>query len=135
MNIPLIGTLTDFLGKLGQRWMDAKVIEAEGKVAVARAKATAAAHIDISKATAEAQWNLSHADASRFSWKDEFWTIVLALPVIGVFIPNLSDHVFEGFQRLESLPDWYKAALGVAIGAAFGYRKIVDYMLRRKTNG
>jgi len=26
------------------------------------------------------------------------------------------------------MPDWYKAALGVAIAAAFGFRKLTNYM-------
>lgn len=130
--IPVLGPLVDFLGQIGKRWMDAKIVEAEGRVAIATKKAEAAAAIEISQATAEIQWDLTQADASKFSWKDEFWTIVLAMPVIGVFIPQLSDHIALGFERLEALPEWYKAALGIAIGAAFGYRKLVDYMVRKK---
>lgn len=131
MKLPVLGPIFDFIGNLGKRWMDVKVVEAEGRMAIAKARAEAAATIDVSKATAEIQWDLTQADASKHSWKDEFWTIVLALPVIGVFIPDMAEHVSDGFERLEALPDWYKAALGIAIGAAFGYRKLVDYMQRK----
>lgn len=60
------------------------------------------------------------------SWKDEFWTILLAFPVVLVFIPGMQDHILTGFNNLNEVPDWYKIALGLAIGTAFGYRKMVN---------
>jgi len=30
------------------------------------------------------------------------------------------------------MPDWYKAAVGLAVAAAFGYRKFVDIMKAKK---
>lgn len=83
--------------------------------------------------TADINWDQIMAQGSQNSWKDEFWTIVLALPAIIVFIPGASDYVKEGFLILDTMPDWYKAALGVAISAAFGVSKFQQVM-RSKNN-
>lgn len=78
--------------------------------------------------TADINWDQLMAQGSQSSWKDEFWTIVLAIPAIVVFFPGASEYVREGFNVLDSMPDWYKAALGVAISAAFGVSKFQQVM-------
>lgn len=84
--------------------------------------------------TADINWDQIMAQGSQNSWKDEFWTIVLALPAIIVFIPGASDYVKEGFLILDTMPDWYKAALGVAISAAFGVSKFQQVMRSKKND-
>ena len=79
-----------------------------------------------------ADWESKMADASASSWKDEFWTIVLAIPAVLVFLPSMSAHIAQGFAVLETMPDWYKAALGVAISAAFGVSKFQQVMNGKK---
>lgn len=81
---------------------------------------------------AEIDWDLMWAQQAQSSWKDEWFTILLSIPVILIFFPVLQPFVVQGFQSLELVPDWYKGALGIAIAAAFGYRKFADFMMKGK---
>lgn len=80
------------------------------------------------QATADIDWDKTMARASTTSWKDEFWTVLLSIPVVLVFIPDMAPYIADGFVVLKSdVPDWYKAALGIAIGAAFGRNELAKY--------
>lgn len=81
---------------------------------------------------AEIRWNEQQVIASGTSWKDEYWTIILSIPLILCFIPELAPYVLDGFEVLKETPDWYKAAVGIAIAAAFGYRKYADWTMRKQ---
>ena len=70
-------------------------------------------------------WDIAQVSASKGSWKDEFWTIVLAIPLIMCFIPSFSGYVAEGFAVLETTPDWYRYAVLTAIAASFGVRQLL----------
>jgi len=75
-----------------------------------------------------AEWESKMADASSNSWKDEFWTIVLAAPVfmIGYAIAMNDVAVIErvdmAFKALDTLPEWYQYLLFLAVSASFGIR-------------
>lgn len=88
-----------------------KVIEAKTQAIIDRAATAQAADID---------WELTSINQS--GWKDEFWTIVLAVPFILGFIPGLSAYVAPGFQAFASAPVWYQNILLVVICAPFGVR-------------
>ena len=76
----------------------------------------------------DADWESKMAAASASSWKDEFWTIVLAVPLfclgysIVVDDPDIIIRVSDGFDVLASLPDWYQYLLFLAVSASFGIR-------------
>lgn len=70
----------------------------------------------------EQAWNLAQIQNS--GWKDEFWTIVLASPFIGCFLPFFQKYVLEGFAIIEKTPNWYRYFVGIAISAAFGYSQL-----------
>jgi|TARA_R100000353_G_scaffold159670_1_gene119193 hypothetical protein len=76
----------------------------------------------------DADWESKMAAASASSWKDEFWTIVLAVPLfclgysIVVDDPDILIRVSDGFDVLASLPDWYQYLLFLAVSASFGIR-------------
>ena len=101
---------------------------------------------EISKAKHEAQmqtnqnnadWEAKMADASANSWKDEFWTLVLSVPIfmIGYSIivndPSIIDRTKYAFQALGELPDYYQYLLFICISASFGI-KGVDRLLSLK---
>ena len=71
---------------------------------------------------ADADWETQQASASQSSWKDEWFAVILSLPLIGAFIPSLVPYVQEGFIVLSSMPDYYKGFLAAAIAASFGIR-------------
>ena len=86
----------------------------------------------------DADWESKMADASKDSWKDEFWTIVLAIPVfmVGYAIAandvSVIARVATGFEALEKLPEWYQYLLFIAISSSFGIRGASKLMELRK---
>jgi len=76
----------------------------------------------------DADWEAKMADATANSWKDEFWSIVLALPIAAVAYAiaiddvSIIDRVKEGFLVLDSLPEWYQYLLFIAVSASFGVK-------------
>jgi type IV secretory pathway VirB3-like protein len=85
-----------------------------------------------------AEWEAKMADASASSWKDEFWTLVLAAPVfmIGYAIAMNDVAVIErvdlAFAALDTLPEWYQYLLFLAVSASFGIRGADKLMQLRK---
>jgi len=86
----------------------------------------------------DADWESKMADASKDSWKDEFWTIVLAIPVfmVGYAIAandvTIIARVATAFEALAKLPEWYQYLLFIAISSSFGIRGASKIMDMRK---
>ena len=76
----------------------------------------------------DADWESKMAAASGNSWKDEFWTLVLSVPVFMVGYAIIANdvsvivRVAEGFEALNKLPEWYQYLLFIAISSSFGIR-------------
>ena len=76
----------------------------------------------------DSDWESKAVDASANSWKDEFWTIVLAVPLfclgysVVVDDPAILQRVSDSFSALDTLPDWYQYLLFLAVSASFGIR-------------
>ena len=85
-----------------------------------------------------ATWEDKMADASSSSWKDEFWTLVLAVPIFIVGYAVAFDdiaimgRVHAGFDALSNLPDWYQYLLFIGGSASFGIRGADKLMKLRK---
>ena len=85
-----------------------------------------------------ADWESKMADSSSNSWKDEFWTVVLSVPIfmIGYAIAaddtSVIDRVTLAFQALNGLPEWYQYLLFIAISSSFGIRGAKSLMNLRK---
>ena len=86
----------------------------------------------------DADWETKMADATKDSWKDEFWSIVLALPIVAiaysVAIDDVSiiDRVKQGFEVLNTLPEWYQYLLFIAVSASFGLKSADKIMGMKK---
>ena len=100
------------------------------KVAEAKARASVAEKV----AAGEVEWEGKMAQASDNSWKDEFALVVLLAPAILVFIPGMTEYVRNGFEILNTLPEWYQYLLFIAISASFGIKGVgqAAKMLRKK---
>lgn len=109
----LIGPITDMVGS----YMNNK---AEEKQAKHQAKMTAIQN--------DADWEAKMADASSSSWKDEWFTILLSLPLLligyAVTVDDITiiERVKAGFQTLEELPEFYQYLLFIAVSASFGIK-------------
>ena len=102
----MLGAIIAPLANLASTWMSSKVekVKAEGEVKVAQAKAKAV------------------VAATDGSYKDEFALGVLLAPAILVFIPSMTEHVRNGFEVLNTLPEWYQYLLFIAVSSSFGIK-------------
>ena len=119
----LIGPVSNLVGT----WLSNK---AEEKKAKHEAK--------ISVIQNDANWEQIMAESSKGSWKDEFWTLVLSIPIfmVGYAIASgdttVIDRLHLGFEALSKLPDWYQYLLFIAISSSFGIRGVRKLMYLRK---
>ena len=74
-------------------------------------------------AAGEMEWNQAWAEGAQTSWKDEWLTILVSIPLILAFT-GYEDVVHRGFQALEGMPDYYKTAVGVVFAASFGIQSV-----------
>jgi hypothetical protein len=105
---------------LAGTWMEGKVETQKAKVQVAKRVAAG-----------EQEWNLEQAKNSNQSWKDEWLTLLVSLPLILAFTGN-EDVVERGFAALEQMPDFYKTAVGVVFAASFGVQKLTQMFKGKK---
>lgn len=86
----------------------------------------------------DADWENKMADATSNSWKDEFWSIILALPIAAVAYSvavddvSIIERVNEGFAALNKLPEWYQYLLFIAVSASFGLKSADKIMSMKK---
>ena len=121
--IPIISAVA----QVATTWVSGKAeaarINSEAKLATTRAKAIVMEKV----ATGELEWNQAMAEASNKSWKDEWLTILVSIPLILAFTGH-EDIVMKGFTALEAMPDFYKTAVGVVFAASFGIQSIKNMM-------
>ena len=86
----------------------------------------------------DADWENKMADATANSWKDEFWSIILALPIAAVAYAvaiddvSIIERVKSGFEVLNNLPEWYQYLLFIAVSASFGLKSADKLMNLKK---
>ena len=102
---------------------------AEAKLKLTEAEAKA--KILLSEKTSVADWERIMAENSQSSWKDEFFVIVLSIPLILAFVPGAEGIVDRGFEQLQKAPDWYFYSLGLAISASFGVKGYKQFIRRK----
>jgi hypothetical protein len=98
---------------MGTQWI-------EGKQKIAAAKVER----ETKALTNEADWDKVQAEAGKNSWKDEWLTLLVSIPMIMAFIPGAEDYVMRGFEALESMPEWYQYLVGVVFAASFGIKAL-----------
>lgn len=125
--IPIIGPILGLITTGVERYAEHKRVIAEGKIEAQKARNRRIEHLD----AADADWDKIMAEGGQSSWKDEFWTILLAIPIPLAFFPDAVPAIKAGFEVLSQMPDWYLAAVGIAIAAAFGFRKYAGMIGRR----
>tara|TARA_B110000444_G_C18771087_1_gene562556 strand:+ start:489 stop:863 length:375 start_codon:yes stop_codon:yes gene_type:complete len=110
---PLVGLVSSFVkGK-----QDLAKVKQKAKLVTI----TADAEVKRKVASGEIAWDNKMANASANSWKDEYLTILVSIPLILAFV-GYEDVVMRGFVALEAMPDFYKTAVGVVFAASFGVK-------------
>jgi len=108
---------------LAREWLDGKVEESRLKK-----------DIKLEALKNEGAWERIMAQGTHTSWKDEFFTIVLSVPIILVGYAvamnemDIIARLHDAFIALEALPDWYSYLLFLAVSASFGMRSVDKLM-------
>ena len=108
MIFPIVNAVAGIAGS----WVESKIETQKAKTEVAK-----------KVAAGEMEWNQTMAAASSSSWKDEWLTILVSIPLILAFTGH-EDIVQRGFEALDSMPDFYKTAVGVVFAASFGVQQL-----------
>ncbi len=108
----MLQALISPIASIASSWVESKVETQKAKSAVAKRVAAG-----------EQEWNLEQARNSNGSFKDEWLTILVSIPLILAFTGN-EDVVQRGFAALETMPDFYKTAVGVVFAASFGVQQL-----------
>ena len=127
----MITALIGPISNLASTWLNGKVEEKKAQVSAKVAKAKAEATIMEKKATGEIDWDITMAQASSSSWKDEWLVILFSIPLILAFIPGMEEVVKNGFEQLNQMPEWYQYSLGVIVAASFGVRSATKFFGRK----
>ena len=126
----ILGSLVSPITSAISGWQERKKVKLEGDIAVAKAATEGKVKRLADGQVGDIAWENTSINNS--GWKDEWFTIILSIPVIMCFIPGLVDYVRQGFTALEACPEWYRWAFLVAVSSSFGYRKLADMMKLRK---
>ncbi len=65
-------------------------------------------------------WELQQIKNS--GWKDEFVLLLLSIPLVMSFIPQMQPYVVDGFAALSTTPDWYQWLILSVFAAIYGIR-------------
>jgi hypothetical protein len=131
--IPVIGSVISTAGDLFGKWMERKRIKAQGKVDLERVRMEGKIIREQTRLEGDVQYDLIAAKGMEFSWKDEFFALLIAAPFVACFIPWLQPYVKEGFIILTTnTPEWYQWAFLGAIVASFGLKDWFKNLLGRK---
>tara|TARA_S200002703_G_scaffold49037_1_gene42362 strand:- start:12 stop:398 length:387 start_codon:yes stop_codon:yes gene_type:complete len=120
------------LGTVAKGAVDVIKTKTETKKLMAEAEQT---HIR-KMAEGEIEYAIASQKNMQNSWRDEWFTIILSIPLLIVFGAiffgkyEWIDKLKEGFQTLDSLPDWYIWALMAAIASSFGL-KVTDLAIKK----
>jgi len=65
-------------------------------------------------------WELEQIKNS--GWKDEFVLLLLSIPLVMSFIPEMQPYVVDGFAALSTTPEWYQWLILAVFTAVYGIR-------------
>jgi hypothetical protein len=122
MALPIIGDIIGGLLGIGKGLIESKRAKQEKQLEVDLRKIEKQGELDIANQRAATSYDLAALEASKTSWKDEYLTILLSLPVIGSFVPGVQDYVVRGWGYLDKAPLWFQASFVGVIAATFGLR-------------
>lgn len=112
---------------LGKQWLSNKAEEKQAKH-----------EANLQRIQQESNWEETMAQGSLTSWKDEWFTVVLSVPVVAVGFgialdnPTVLLRTKEALETLSGLPEWYQYLLYIAVLSSFGIRGVDKLMEMRK---
>jgi hypothetical protein len=111
--------------KVAEAKLQAKITVISSKARIEEARASAVNNMATSGQEHSQNWERVLVEQSGRSWKDEFWTLWVAIPISLSFIPGVAPYVHQGFVELETIPEWYLYILFAAVSFAFARRELL----------
>ena len=65
-----------------------------------------------------AEWEMIQAEKGS-GWRDEWFTILLSIPLVGAFIPPFVPVILDGFEALNQMPVYYQYWVAVGYASMF----------------
>lgn len=118
------------IGEYYNHKVEIKKIERQGEIELAKAKLSAELELAKAGQMADANWEVESIRNS--GWKDEWFTILLSIPMVLCFIPGFDMTVLRGFAAIEQTPRWYQVAFLAVVGSAIGVRILTRWFDRGK---
>ena len=117
------------LGEVVGEWQKRKTLRLEMKtqIELVRAKAEIARWESLAKA--ETDWDTEALRQAQFSWKDEWFVVLLSAPFVASFLPGIQNYVLFGWDYIAQAPGWYQWSFIGAVTASFGLRWMVRLWL------
>lgn len=118
--ISLIGSIVGGIFGIGKDYITHKQKITEAK-----------RQVELETIQSRGDWEEKMAEASGSSWKDEWFTVMISVPIItlwcGVMFDSqeLIERSQEAFNMMATLPEWYWYLLGIAFSASFGLKPAV----------
>lgn len=122
---PITSFFTSLISPVAEgvkEWQRGKREIKKAKIAAEVAKYQAQEKRWLALAEVEADWDMEAMRQAQYSWKDEWITIIITLPFVGAFIPEVQDFVLKGFEYLQRVPAWYMVIFMGIVAASFGLR-------------
>jgi len=116
--LPIIAPIVAAIASIGRSWLDIRKVKAEGKISITQAKIQS----KIKRYEQIGEMDITAMKGMQFSWKDEFLTILLSIPMVMCFVPVLADFALQGFAILTQTPEWYRWCFMGVVTATFGLR-------------
>lgn len=91
-----------------------------GWIEVKKAKQQSEAQYHMALAKGEQDWDIEAQKAARYSWKDEFITVIWFAPLIAAWFDE--DKARSWIAFAQEMPYWYQFGMFGIIAASFGLR-------------
>ena len=116
------------VASLAGTWLEGKVEKTKAETGAKVARAKAEATIAEKQATGEIDYDLAAANQMGSSWRDEFFSLLFAIPMVLAFCGDWGrEIVFNGFEALQQMPTWYQVSLGALVASSVGMRGITKF--------
>ena len=75
----------------------------------------------------ELDFDIQALKSGEDSWKDEAWTVVFIVLMLGCILPWTQEIILRGFEILEQTPQWLQFCIYGAIASSFGIRSLSKF--------
>lgn len=123
----MLATVIALVGGWATDWIGGKIAQMKATTEIRVAEAQAKIALAEKKELAKIEWEQSAVDQLSKSWKDEWLTLILTIPLVLIFVPGMEIYITRGFDSLQLVvPDWYLYLLGGVFASGLGLRNLAD---------